>query len=153
MAKTATLKQMNAGKMSKDLPTNNLRAIRNMAGLTQEQVGNELGMTAQAIGAIERGENGLSHRQIEKLCALFACTADELLGLRPITPSITEAMNIMGTLDTDTQKQAVALLKSYIENIHTPPQKPEKKAVIYDTMQEEINRLQRMLEQITKAEE
>lgn len=57
-----------------------LREIREAAKLTQKQVAAVISVRNTAVSQYERGERQLDPDKICKLCDLFGCTADYLLG-------------------------------------------------------------------------
>lgn len=59
---------------------NRIRDLRKEKGWGQKQLAAEIRMTPQAISRYELGERGLDVELIGKLCALFGCTSDYLLG-------------------------------------------------------------------------
>lgn len=63
----------------------NLSYLRKEKGLTQETIGRELGLTAQAIGLYESGDREPSFTNLIYLAKTFDVTIDELLikDLRP----------------------------------------------------------------------
>jgi transcriptional regulator with XRE-family HTH domain len=57
------------------------RAAREALALTQAEVAEELGMSAEAYGRLERGKMMPSVPTLWKLCRILQVTADALLGL------------------------------------------------------------------------
>lgn len=57
-----------------------LRELRKLKGLSQEQVGKELGFSARAYSHYENGERDPSITTLIKLCDFFDVTADYLIG-------------------------------------------------------------------------
>ena len=60
---------------------NRLKALRAARGLNQAQLGKMLNCTDVTISRYETGQRGLDSETIAKLCEIFACSADYLLGL------------------------------------------------------------------------
>lgn len=58
-----------------------LRELRKLKGLSQEQVGKELGFSARAYSHYENGERDPSIDTLIKMCRFFEVTADYLIGL------------------------------------------------------------------------
>ena len=56
----------------------NIRAAREDARYTQEQLSEILGITPNHLSAIERGASGATLEMLEKLCGQFGVTADDL---------------------------------------------------------------------------
>ena len=59
---------------------NKIKDLRISKGWTQEQLGESLGCTGVAIGRYERGARDLDVATINRLCDIFGCTSDYLLG-------------------------------------------------------------------------
>lgn len=62
---------------------NKIRELREQKGWTQGRLGKELSCTAMTISRYETGQHSLSDEIIYKLCDIFSCTADYLLGRSP----------------------------------------------------------------------
>lgn len=56
----------------------NMRHRRLLAGLSQQAVGNHLGITLQQIQKYENGANSISCDKLIELAALFRCTVEDL---------------------------------------------------------------------------
>lgn len=59
---------------------NNLRALRQAAGLTQEELGERIGVQKAAISKYERGQLPIPLKLLMQFCDLFNVSADKLLG-------------------------------------------------------------------------
>lgn len=59
---------------------NRLKDLRARKGISQSELGAILGVTANAISNYEVGIRGLDAETICRLCDVFGCTADYLLG-------------------------------------------------------------------------
>lgn len=57
----------------------NVKNVRENAGLTQERFAEMLGLGEKHISAIERGAVGLSLATLQKICALLSVPADMIL--------------------------------------------------------------------------
>lgn len=75
-----------------------IKDLRVSKGWTQDQLGEKLGCSGVAIGRYERGLRDLDVATILRLCEIFGCTADYLLGRSPV-PSP----------DLDPQEEALVL--------------------------------------------
>lgn len=57
-----------------------IRVYRTLNGMTQQELGKRLGITAQAVSKYECGLSEPDSSGILKMCEMFGVTADELLG-------------------------------------------------------------------------
>ncbi len=56
-----------------------LRRLRKARGLTQQQLGKELGISASAIGMYEQGRRAPDHKTLSDLCRYFQVSSDYFL--------------------------------------------------------------------------
>lgn len=77
---------------------NRIKDLRVSMGWTQDQLGEKLGCSGVAIGRYERALRDLDVSTILRLCEIFGCSADYLLGRSPV-PSP----------DLDPQEEALVL--------------------------------------------
>ena len=63
---------------------NRIRIIRENKGLTQADLARELAVSRVAISRYETGQRDLDTGTILRLCEIFGCTADYLLGRSPL---------------------------------------------------------------------
>lgn len=61
-----------------------IRAIRSAYELTQESLSEDLGITPNYLGEIERGRRPLSHKVAKRLCAYFHLSLDYLYNGTPL---------------------------------------------------------------------
>ena len=59
---------------------NRIKDLRIAAGLSQADLGRELGCVGQTVSKLEKETRQLDPAMINALCDLFGCTADYLLG-------------------------------------------------------------------------
>ncbi len=59
---------------------NNLKNLRIRHGLTQQELGQQIGVQKAAVSKYERGVIAIPQKLIDTLCNIFDVTADELLG-------------------------------------------------------------------------
>lgn len=70
---------------------NRIRQLRKLRNLTQQEVGEYLGFGNTAISMYECDRRHLDDELIHKLCTLFNCSADYLIGLSDyVEPIITK---------------------------------------------------------------
>ena len=58
-----------------------IRTLRKAAGLSQQQLANELGISEKSIQRYETGENEPNSQTMRMLATYFSVSADYLLGL------------------------------------------------------------------------
>ena len=69
---------------------NRIKKLRVSMGWTQDQLGEKLGCSGVAIGRYERALRDLDVSTILRLCEIFGCSADYLLGRSPLpSPELT----------------------------------------------------------------
>lgn len=67
-------------KMNTIMPTNRLKQLRKDSKITQEQLAQYLGVDQSLITKLENGTRSLNITLIEKICNLFGCSEEYLLG-------------------------------------------------------------------------
>lgn len=85
-----------------------LRAWRKHAGLSQEQLGNIIGVDHTTVGRWERGKVPLTSEQFERLAHIFRATPAQLLAdpmESAAVDTLQEAYAIMQDMDPDTLAQ------------------------------------------------
>ena len=60
-----------------------LKRLRNLKGLSQEDIAERLGIKKSRYGTWERGERMMSLEQAYKVTEILGCTLDELVGREP----------------------------------------------------------------------
>lgn len=61
-----------------------IRGIRSAYGLTQESLSEDLGISPNYLGEIERGRRPLSHKVAKRLCTYFHLSLDYLYNGKPL---------------------------------------------------------------------
>lgn len=83
---------------------NRLKELRISRGITQDELGQALGVQKAAICKYETGRVAIPPDMLMRLCDLFNCSADYILGRNEITPlfkpSKTISHNLMPILET-----------------------------------------------------
>lgn len=69
---------------------NRIRQLRRQKNMTQQDVGQALGVGNTAVSMYENERRSLDDKTIRNLCALFGCSADYLLGLSDYRPPVTD---------------------------------------------------------------
>jgi transcriptional regulator with XRE-family HTH domain len=106
-----------------------IRKFRQLAGLNQEVVAEEIGMSGGNFGKIERGEIDINTDYLLKLAKLFKVTVSDFFDDRPIH-SLSEKDQNYGyasQADMDALTELVKKLAIEIEKIHE--KLPAKKVV------------------------
>jgi len=70
-----------------------LTAMRRAAGVSQEKLGEALGVTFQQVQKYERGKNRLGVRQLETVTSTLACSTADIVG--PMAPANPETQAVM----------------------------------------------------------
>ena len=70
--------------MQRNVTGERIRLEREKRGISQVDLGNNLGLTRQTIGYLESGKRRPDSKTILKLCGFFNCSSDYLLGLTDI---------------------------------------------------------------------
>ena len=65
----------------------NVKRMRKLRGLTQEHVARYLGIDQTLVSKVEGGQRSLGVSSLEKLCDLFFCSLDDLLGEEAQAPA------------------------------------------------------------------
>ncbi len=86
---------------------NRLKALRTSAGLTQAQLGNQVGVTKSVISYYELQERSPSPDVLIKLSQIFHVSTDELLGV-----SKGESVDVTGLRQED-----VLLIRNLVERL------------------------------------
>ena len=76
-----------------------IAALRKQAGLTQEQLAEQLGVTAQAVSKWENDVSCPDISLLPKISQILGVSTDELLGVRPVEPRVV-------VVDTDKGRRA-----------------------------------------------
>lgn len=63
-----------------DVVAKNLKDLRKKNGYTQEQVSDYLGITQSNLSKIENGERNFNMTLLDKLCLLYNCSPEYLIG-------------------------------------------------------------------------
>lgn len=113
---------------------NKLREIRKKRGLSQENIGDKLGVEKSQISKLERGQTKLHSEWIRKLTPILNCTASELLGEDCVQDD--EPKNKADPMSKETLMEML----SQVHSLH--PDAPMKKIIavvckIYDELKDD----------------
>lgn len=83
-----------------------IHELRLHFGLTQDELGEKLGMTGAAVCRLERGGRDLGSKNIIKICKTFDVSADWLLGLSNDSGWYDDWYKPMNTIKRVTRKKS-----------------------------------------------
>lgn len=97
---------------------NRIRELRQSMGWTQAQLGARVGMAKTTISGYEKGDHQVDPEMICKLCDLFGCTADYLLGrsaspLPVISPADAAVLDAYHALPLELRRAVDGILAPY----------------------------------------
>ena len=94
---------------------NRIRQLRRQKNMTQQEVGQALGVGNTAVSMYENGRRSLDDKTIRNLCALFGCSADYLLGLSdyrlPVTDQDARHLEAYHAADKEDRKTIDKMLR------------------------------------------
>ena len=94
---------------------NRIRQLRIKNKMTQQEVGETLGVGNTAVSMYENGHRRLDDSSIRDLCALFGCSADYLLGLSdyrlPVTDQDARHLEAYHSADKEDRKAIDKILR------------------------------------------
>ena len=102
---------------------NRIRELRQEKGWTQTQLGARVGMAKTTISGYEKGDHQVDPEMICKLCDLFGCTADYLLG-RSLSPA--PVMSSQDALVLEAYHALPLELRRAVDGILEPYREPVK---------------------------
>ena len=107
---------------------NNLRKLRLNHAMSQADVGKLLEVQNTAISMYEREERSLDDKTIRKLCKIFGCSADYLLGLSDYTSPVIspEDNTILAAYHAASEKERRTINGILSEYIPEGPDKDDK---------------------------
>ena len=83
----------------------NLKTLRLEQGLTQEQLANAIQVSQSTIHLWENGKTDVTGFYLVKLAQVLKVSADELLGIETLPPRTDITNNILGMLNTMSDKE------------------------------------------------
>jgi len=99
----------------------NLQSIRKRRGLTQKELGEEIGLTREAVASYEVGRSQLMITTLLDICAVLRVNVNEILGLERKTTEITitrrwaKRMDIIESLPESIKKHILRTLDDVIK--------------------------------------
>jgi len=103
---------------------NRIRALRTAAGMSQEALGERLGVTFSAIGKLERGDTRLRTDQAQALSVVFGVHELELF--LPLAAEERELLKLMRSAPPDLRARVVQMVRMMLDPL--PSQQPAKVA-------------------------
>lgn len=105
-------------KNSKKTQVYNIRLAR---GLTQKDIAEAIGTTANQVSRLENGERKLAPEWLERLSKALNCTKAELLGEEPSIPLTAEEQAVLELFRSlsEEKKKDVSLILSALSNTQT----------------------------------
>lgn len=97
---------------------NRITVLREAKNWTQDELAHALNVSRQTISNYEREERGIDSQKICRLCEIFGCTADYLLGLSDLpaydlTPEEVLLLRAWRNCDIDTKAGLALILKPF----------------------------------------
>lgn len=101
--------------MKKNIEKNPIYALRQKRGLTQKDIAEAIGTTANQISRLENGDRKLAPEWLERLSKALGCTKAELLGETPVlTPQDMALINLYNALPPEHQETILKLAKDMV---------------------------------------
>jgi transcriptional regulator with XRE-family HTH domain len=108
--------------------SNNIRKIRVLHGLTQENVANDLGISLVAYGKIEQGKTDISYSRLNQIADYFQIETLMLFQGVEMSNVVSDSQNYqLKNPDIRRLEKEIAELKTDIQLIKTVLYKPPKK--------------------------
>ena len=103
-----------------------IREIRVARGLSQEKVGEAMGLTFQQIQKYEKGTNRLSGSRMVVMCELFGVTPNDIVGVNGVSEHTFEQLSVNAVrvaklyerLDSSQKRAATLMLKAFLGEEH-----------------------------------
>ncbi|WP_420408668.1 helix-turn-helix domain-containing protein [Hoeflea sp.] len=104
----------------------NVRRLRTAKGMSQEKLGENLGITFQQVQKYENGVNRISASKLAMLATAFGVTFNDLFkgvelsdgkvsAPKPLDPRVHKASLIFRKIDPDKMDHAIRVLKTFTE--------------------------------------
>lgn len=106
--------------MKKNIKKTPLYDLRQKKGLTQKDVADAIGTTANQISRLENGERKLAPEWLERLSKVLNCTKAELLGEEPaetLTPEEKIVLENFRTLSQDKKDVIKTTIFTFAESV------------------------------------
>ena len=105
-----------------------IRKHRQRLGMSQQALGERLGISSVAVSKWERGQSQPDIPTLKRLADLFGVSMDELCGHRTVPPAADENMSVMarafGRLTRDEQEKYLAVGRALFAHAFEQEEKP-----------------------------
>ena len=93
-----------------------IRSLRKKSGMTQEELGEKLGVSKTIVNRYESGTiENIKRSSIEIMCKLFNVSATYLLGIEELEDSLAKEVKLIEQIQEFYGKEAVDLLQSFTQ--------------------------------------
>lgn len=104
-----------------------IRLLRQQKGLSQQMLGEMLGVSAVAVGKWERGQTQPDIPTLMRLAEIFEVSVDELCGYQPVSPRQDGNISVMtrafGRLTHEEQDKYIAVGKALFPHVFAEEKK------------------------------
>lgn len=98
--------------MKKNIEKNPIYALRRKRGLTQKDIAEAIGTTANQISRLENGDRKLAPEWLERLSKALGCTKAELLGETPVlTPQDKALLDLYNDLPEEHKETILKIVR------------------------------------------
>jgi transcriptional regulator with XRE-family HTH domain len=101
-----------------------IREVREILHLTREQFSEKCEISASFLSAVENGRKAITSKTIYKICTAFGISADYLILGKDGNYESDMVLEMLHTMDPQSQAYAVQILKNYIEAVNDIKKKP-----------------------------
>ena len=91
---------------------NRINEIRNVKGLTFEELAEKAGLSQGYVHQMASGERNVSLKNLEKLAGALGCRPEDLVGTE--TPTNSDILNIWASIPSERRDLARQVLESFI---------------------------------------
>jgi transcriptional regulator with XRE-family HTH domain len=95
----------------------NIRLIRNLKRLSQEEVAEQLNMSVQAYGKLERNETAISVERLDQLAAIFKLTPEFIKEFDTERIFVSESFNTTKNSNNSSDNKLIETLSLTVETL------------------------------------
>lgn len=95
----------------------NIRLIRNLKRLSQEEVAEQLNMSVQAYGKLERNETAISVERLDQLAAIFKLTPEFIKEFDTERIFVSESFNTTKNSNNSSDNKLIEILSLTVETL------------------------------------